>query len=477
MIAAWLAGFALYEWLAQTQGLGFWTQLLARLHPPRGGIGASLPSFARRRSCSRSRRSSRRRPARARLDRGLRPLAVIGHLSRDVVAGAAPRIGGAPWYAGARAARARRRRGDLRQVRRRTTARASSAALAALGLPATLARGGETTSFSFSYDDGRRAHDDGRRDRRAVASGRAAGVARCGVSSGCTSRRCSAATSTRPRSSGSAPDGGCCSTRRGSCACRRSARSARRRTSTRTSCATSRSSSSPRRRRACSSATPPEALASSACRRSCSRSARAARVVIARGEAEHVPARPVVDGADPTGAGDVFSAAYLVARARTAMRPPPPPGARPHSSRALLMTRDDRRRRDGGRRLPRRRRGRGRRSAPATSSRRPSAPRVELPRVVAAAAPARPSSRVVDRRPPLAISRDGGATWREAGGGLPAGLRGRDRRGRARPDALRRTQPSLRLARRRRLLALARRSSCRTSTRRWIAAAAAEDAG
>jgi purine-cytosine permease-like protein len=46
MIAAWLAGFALYEWIAQTQGLGFWSRWLAHLHPPAGGIGASLPSFA-----------------------------------------------------------------------------------------------------------------------------------------------------------------------------------------------------------------------------------------------------------------------------------------------------------------------------------------------------------------------------------------------------------------------------------------------
>src|SRR6058998_1112525 len=29
---------------------------------------------------------------------------------------------------------------------------------------------------------------------------------------------------------------------------------------------------------------------------------------------------------------------------------------------------------------------------------------------------------VVDRRPPLAISNDAGRTWREAGGGLPAGF-------------------------------------------------------
>jgi nucleobase:cation symporter-1, NCS1 family len=46
MIAAWLVGFALYEWIAQTQGLGFWSRWLSELHPASGGIGASLPSFA-----------------------------------------------------------------------------------------------------------------------------------------------------------------------------------------------------------------------------------------------------------------------------------------------------------------------------------------------------------------------------------------------------------------------------------------------
>ena len=45
MIASWLAGFAVYEWLAQTQDLGFWTDFLAGLHPPQTQIGASLPSF------------------------------------------------------------------------------------------------------------------------------------------------------------------------------------------------------------------------------------------------------------------------------------------------------------------------------------------------------------------------------------------------------------------------------------------------
>jgi nucleobase:cation symporter-1, NCS1 family len=45
MIASWLAGFAVYEWLAQTPGLGFWSDFVARLHPPHAQIGASLPSF------------------------------------------------------------------------------------------------------------------------------------------------------------------------------------------------------------------------------------------------------------------------------------------------------------------------------------------------------------------------------------------------------------------------------------------------
>jgi hypothetical protein len=47
---------------------------------------------------------------------------------------------------------------------------------------------------------------------------------------------------------------------------------------------------------------------------------------------------------------------------------------------------------------------------------------VALPRVVAAAAAGATVVAVVDRRPPLAISNDAGSTWREAGGGLPAGF-------------------------------------------------------
>lgn len=50
------------------------------------------------------------------------------------------------------------------------------------------------------------------------------------------------------------------------------------------------------------------------------------------------------------------------------------------------------------------------------------APVVELPRVVAAARSGATIAAVVDRRPPLAISRDNGSTWSEAGGGLPTGF-------------------------------------------------------
>jgi hypothetical protein len=48
-------------------------------------------------------------------------------------------------------------------------------------------------------------------------------------------------------------------------------------------------------------------------------------------------------------------------------------------------------------------------------------PRVTLPRVVATAAAGSTVVALVDRRPPLAVSHDAGLTWREAGGGLPAG--------------------------------------------------------
>jgi hypothetical protein len=51
----------------------------------------------------------------------------------------------------------------------------------------------------------------------------------------------------------------------------------------------------------------------------------------------------------------------------------------------------------------------------------PAALELPLPLVVAAAASGSTVVAVVDRRPPLVVSHDAGATWREAGAGLPRG--------------------------------------------------------
>src|SRR5581483_5656944 len=43
-LAAWLAGFLLYQWLSPV-GPGWWTDLVAHTHPGVGAVGGSLPSF------------------------------------------------------------------------------------------------------------------------------------------------------------------------------------------------------------------------------------------------------------------------------------------------------------------------------------------------------------------------------------------------------------------------------------------------
>jgi hypothetical protein len=53
---------------------------------------------------------------------------------------------------------------------------------------------------------------------------------------------------------------------------------------------------------------------------------------------------------------------------------------------------------------------------------RPTRAEVGLPRLVDASAAGATVVAVVERRPPLMLSADAGATWREAGGGLPAGF-------------------------------------------------------
>ncbi len=54
----------------------------------------------------------------------------------------------------------------------------------------------------------------------------------------------------------------------------------------------------------------------------------------------------------------------------------------------------------------------------------PEQPALELtlPLLLAAAATGPTVVALLDRRPPLAVSHDGGATWREAGAGLPRGV-------------------------------------------------------
>ena len=44
LIAAWIAGFVLYQWLFPT-GPNWWVDIVERLNPPGWGIGATVPSF------------------------------------------------------------------------------------------------------------------------------------------------------------------------------------------------------------------------------------------------------------------------------------------------------------------------------------------------------------------------------------------------------------------------------------------------
>jgi sugar/nucleoside kinase (ribokinase family) len=78
-------------------------------------------------------------------------LVVIGHLSRDVIAGAAPRIGGGPWHAG-RALHALSTDARLLAKCGEADAVEFGRALETLELPFELVVGERSTAFSFSYD-------------------------------------------------------------------------------------------------------------------------------------------------------------------------------------------------------------------------------------------------------------------------------------------------------------------------------------
>jgi sugar/nucleoside kinase (ribokinase family) len=78
-------------------------------------------------------------------------LALVGNLSRDVVDGGPPRIGGAPYYA-ARAWRALAARATIFTRCGPEERLAYARRLTALGLPVVMLRGKRTTSFAISYD-------------------------------------------------------------------------------------------------------------------------------------------------------------------------------------------------------------------------------------------------------------------------------------------------------------------------------------
>jgi sugar/nucleoside kinase (ribokinase family) len=79
------------------------------------------------------------------------PLALVGNLSRDVVDGGSPRIGGGPYYA-ARAWRVLGTRGTIFTRCGPEDRRAYVRHLTALGLPVVSLEGTATTSFSFHYE-------------------------------------------------------------------------------------------------------------------------------------------------------------------------------------------------------------------------------------------------------------------------------------------------------------------------------------
>jgi len=83
------------------------------------------------------------------------PLALVGNLSRDVVDGGPPRIGGGPYYA-ARAWRALGVRGTIFTRCGPAERHAYSRRLIAVGLPVVMLPGTSTTSFSFYYVDSTR---------------------------------------------------------------------------------------------------------------------------------------------------------------------------------------------------------------------------------------------------------------------------------------------------------------------------------
>ena len=211
MIVAWLAGFCLYQWLSP-QGPSWWTNVVAHAAPARIAVGRRVAAELRRRIPPRRAGAAPRQEA---YPRG-RVIALVGNLSRDVLPGRAPHVGGGPYH-GARALRRLR-------VPARIVARCATADRDAL-LPPLIALG---TPVRFV---------EGTRPRRS-RSRTTAIAARCASTrsatrghpptsptfrprAGCTSRRSRVTSSRSKRSPRSRADAACRSTGRDSCACPR----------------------------------------------------------------------------------------------------------------------------------------------------------------------------------------------------------------------------------------------------------------
>lgn len=90
----------------------------------------------------------------------MRPIAVIGNLSRDVVEGGRPRVGGAPYYAG-RALRLLGRRARIITKCAETDRAALLPPVVGLGHPVAWRASASTAAFSFAYrGDARVMHVD-----------------------------------------------------------------------------------------------------------------------------------------------------------------------------------------------------------------------------------------------------------------------------------------------------------------------------
>ena len=183
---AWLAGFALYQWLSP-DGPGWWTRLVEHTHPPRVTFTASLPSFAASFGDRPGPPWSRRSVAEEVHTRG-RVIALLGNLSHDFFPGQPPRPGGGPFHAARALQRLDARCGDLRPLRRRGPRRARA------GRGRLRHAGGVRAREA---DDGvrphlhrRRARDVRSRGRRHLATGRRAAAFAGDELGACRSARC-----------------------------------------------------------------------------------------------------------------------------------------------------------------------------------------------------------------------------------------------------------------------------------------------